>query len=84
MKLPIYSEPMAWDRAVDQLVHSIDHDYEAANDRISIVFDEVVTEHDQGTTFTVKPVEEFLGVVFYQYEVATGKKYKFTITREAA
>lgn len=84
MKLPIYKQKMEWDRAVDDIVHSLEHDYDAANERISIEFSEEVNEHDDGTTFTVKPVEEYVGVVFYQFEVATGKKYKFTITREAA
>jgi hypothetical protein len=81
MKFPLYHEKMEWDRAVDNIVHSLEHDYDAANERISYVFDEV--QLDNGM-FTMKWAEEYIGVVFYQYEVATGKKYKFTITREAA
>lgn len=69
---------------VDELIWSLYHDYDAAEERVSIVFDEKSeTDDNDVVTYTMKPMEEYIGFVFHQYDVETGKKYKFTITREA-
>lgn len=79
MKYPLYKEPMEWAKGVEYLLDSLKDEYEAVEERVEYLFETV--EGEKGLE-CIKP-EDYVGLIFWQTERSTGRKYKFTITRES-
>lgn len=84
MKFPMYSDGTVNTDEIDNLIWSLVHDYDSVDERVAYQFHEIEHIKEGSVMYTIKPTEEAIGIVFHQIEVATGKKFKFTITREAA